>query len=366
MPTEAPASDSAVCARRVLRLAFGTALSLWISQAGGWTLSFFAPVLTLVVLGLPLSRPPLKFFVSLLLMLVLAIYGSFLLLPLLLHQRFTGLIILGLALFHCFYFTARGGPALLGTLLTIGLTLTVALGTVSVDALLTVAEGASIGALVGIGIAWLCHQLLPDLAEPVAPPAPVRSDPALARHNALRSLAIVLPVTMWFLVSPASAANVAVMIKVAAMGQEAATAPPGRLAHSLLVSTAAGGLAGVIGWVLLSAWPSLTLYTILVALAGIAFGNRIFQGRGVHPDAPTWSYGFLTMLVVLAPAVLDSPFGSDAGARFYDRLLMFAGAVLYGLAAIYAFDALFGRRDPVPEPGVEPGPGEAPTTTNGS
>lgn len=347
MPTEtAPVSATAVRTRRVLRLAFGTALSLWISQAGGWTLSFFAPVLTLVLLGLPLSRPPLKFFVTALVLLVLAIYGSFLLLPLLLHQSAAGLLVLAVALFHCFYFTARGGPAVVGTLLTIGITLTVGLGSVSVDALITVAQGASVGALVGIAIAWLSHLLLPDLAEPVAPPPPLRVEPATARRNAFRSLAIVLPVTIWFLLSPASIGNVAVMIKVATMGQEASTAPPAELGRSLLISTAAGGLAGVVGWELLSAWPSLTLYTLIVALAGIWFGCRIFDGRGIRPDAPTWSYGFLTMLVVLAPAVLDSPFGSDAGARFYDRLLMFVGAVLYGCAAIYVFDAFSRRRQP--------------------
>jgi hypothetical protein len=50
------------------------------------------------------------------------------------------------------------------------------------------------------------------------------------------------------------------------------------------------------------------------------------------------------MLVVLAPAVLDGTFGSDASARFYDRLLMFVGAVVYGCAAIYVYDAVRGRR----------------------
>jgi hypothetical protein len=37
----------------------------------------------------------------------------------------------------------------------------------------------------------------------------------------------------------------------------------------------------------------------------LIFGRKIFEGRGLHSEAATWSYAFLTMIVVLAPAVLD-------------------------------------------------------------
>jgi len=94
----------------------------------------------------------------------------------------------------------------------------------------------------------------------------------------------------------------------------------------------------------LSIWPSLTVYTLLIALAGLVFGSRIFSGRGLQTDGDTWSYGFLTMIVVLAPAVLDGDFGSSADARFYDRLLMFVWATLYGVGAIYVFEAFWPRQ----------------------
>jgi hypothetical protein len=104
-----------------------------------------------------------------------------------------------------------------------------------------------------------------------------------------------------------------------------------------------GGLAAILAWQVLSIWPSLTIYTLIVALAGMLFGKRIFEGRGLHVDAATWTYAFLTMIVVLAPAVLDSNFGSAAGARFYDRLFMFGWATLYAVAAVYVFDAFWAR-----------------------
>ena len=128
------------------------------------------------------------------------------------------------------------------------------------------------------------------------------------------------------------------------MGQEAANQKAGNAAKSLILSTLFGGVAAVIGWHVLSIWPSLTMYTLLIALAGLVFGLRIFAGRGLQADGDTWSYGFLTMIVVLAPAVLDGDFGSSADARFYDRLLMFVWATLYGVGAIYVFEAFWPRQ----------------------
>ena len=132
------------------------------------------------------------------------------------------------------------------------------------------------------------------------------------------------------------------------MGQEAANQKARDAAKSLIMSTLIGGIGAVIAWNVLRIWPSLTLYTLLIALAGLVFGPRIFAGRGLQPNGPTWSYGFLTMIVVLAPAVLDGDFGSSADARFYDRLLMFIWATLYGVGAIYLFEVFWPQRSPTP------------------
>src|SRR5210317_593690 len=133
------APELAIANRRVLRLAFGTALSLWISQAVGWSISYIAPVITMFLLAMPIARPKAKFFVVVVSAVVISVYGSFLFLPLLLYQKAVGFLLLTLALFHGFYFSAKGGAAVVSTLITIGLALTVAVGSVSVDALLAVA-----------------------------------------------------------------------------------------------------------------------------------------------------------------------------------------------------------------------------------
>ena len=319
---------------RILRLALGTALSLWFSQLVGWPLSFIAAVFTMSILALPLA-----------------------LLPLLLNQRWVGILLVTLALFYSFYFPARGGSPVIGTFATVGLALATAVGSVSVDGALAAAGGVTVGAIAGISFVWIAHAALPDsMAAPVTGPRPAPAaapepDLAAARRSAVRSLVIIMPVLLWFLLSSASASYLAVMIKVASMAQQAEAEKSKLVAKSLLISTVIGGAAAIIAWQLMRIWPSLLLLTLLVGLAGLFIGPKIFHGPGMTPAAGTWSYGYLTMLIVLAPAVQDSIGGTSADVAFWSRLQMFFLATAYGMVAVTVFDAFWREK---PEPDISP------------
>jgi hypothetical protein len=336
---------------RILRLAFGTAACLWFSQAAAWNLSFIAPVLTMFILAMPMPAPRLKFGVALIAALVLAFAAGLFVLPRLLHQPMVGLLLLALMLYWSFYIPAKGGPAAIGALLTMGLAFSTAIGTVSVDAILIVVQGVIYGAAVGMGFVWVAHALVPDSLSqgarpgpPARQPSPSKPEAAVARWQAFRSLMIVLPVGLWFLLSGASAAYAPVMIKVATMGQQASNTDTRTAGRSLILSTIIGGVGAVIGWQVLRIAPTLSVYALVAALAGLVAGPRIFRGKGMAPDAATWSYGYLTMLVILAPAAMDSAFGAAAGVKFVDRLVMFVLATLYAVAAVYVVDAIRPRR----------------------
>jgi hypothetical protein len=63
----------------------------------------------------------------------------------------------------------------------------------------------------------------------------------------------------------------------------------------------------------------------------------------MHPKGAMWSYAYLTMIVVLAPAVTDG-FGSDgASSAFYTRLFLFLVIAIYGTVAVAVFDAFWPR-----------------------
>lgn len=331
---------------RILRLATGTGLSMWVSQAVGWDLSFIAPVMTLFILALPLPALTLAMGIKFLAAMTLSMYASLLLLPWLLDYQLVGLLLLILALFWSFYFTAKGGSAVLGTFVTVGIALSTAVGSVSVDATLMLISGMIMNAVIGIVFVWIAHALVPDALAggfpgPAAGKPQDTGSPDLeqARWSALRSTVIVFPIAFWFMLSGASTAYVPVMIKVASMGQQATNEGARLAGRSLIMSTIIGGIGAIIGWNVLSVVPELMMYALLVALGALIFGPRIFQGKGMHPEAGTWSYGYLTMIVILAPAVMDTASGSSADVAFWSRLLMFALATLYGVAAVYVVDA---------------------------
>lgn len=337
-----------IAARRILRLALGTALCLLFSQVVAWPLSFVAPVLTLVLLGLPL--PPLKLKQGIVFVLALIgplLIGGYILLPFLGDMRAIGILLVALGLFYTFYYTARGGNSALGSFMTIGLTVIVTIGSVSSEVIAFLIQGLGVCAIVGIVFTWIAHALLPDLPPDPAlagmkKPTPPKPDPALAGHRALRALAIVFPMAVLFLLMSGSAAYTVVMIKVATMGQQATGAEHSKaMGRSMLESTLWGGLGAVIGWNILAIWPSLMLYTLLIALAGLIYGRWIFQGPAVHPKFQMVQYAFVTMIVILAPAVLDGATGSSAGGAFWTRILLFVLIAVYGSLAVWIFDTLW-------------------------
>lgn len=340
-----------MAARRILRLALGTALSLCISQMVGWPMSFIAPVFTLLILALPLPAPGLRQGLVFVVALLVPLIAGLAFLPLLEQTRWAGILLVALALFYSFYYTARGGSAVLGTFMTVGLTLVVTIGSVSPGIMIPLIQAMAVNAIWGMAFVWIAHALLPDAPAGDArsaakAPAP-EPEPSAAARSALRSLLIVLPMALLFLYMSGSPAYTVVMIKVASMGQQASTDHTQAMGRSLLRSTIWGGLGAMIGWALLSAWPSLVFYTLLVGLAGLLMGRRIFMGPGMHPDFSMWSYAFMTMIILLGPAVVDNPVTGGSGAAIWSRLFLFLLIAIYGTASVAVFDAFWpGKRAP--------------------
>ena len=337
-----------IASRRIFRLALGTSLALWFSQVTGGPLGFTAAVFALVFLSLPLPRPSLKLAAGFVLVLAASIFGGALLVPFLEQMRWAGILLFVVALFASFYYPAKGGSVAVGTLATVGLTMAAAIGSVSGEALVGISLAVTFYAAEAMGFVWLAHMLMPDPPPDPAlvgkrPPKPPPPDLKTARLRALRSLLIVLPIAMFLLFSSSSTSYLVVMIKVATMGQQANVESSRTLGRSLLESTVLGGIGAIVAFQVLSIYPSLTIYYLLVALACLLAGPKIFQGPGMHPKGSTWSYGVLTMIIVLAPAVMDGAGADGASSAFYTRLLLFVIVAVYCTTAIAVFDAFWPR-----------------------
>lgn len=339
-----------VAARRIFRLVFVTAFALWISQAVNWSASFILPVLLSMLLAIPLPGLSLKQGLIFILALVIPIWlSTWFLLPVLTYQPLVGMLLLIAGCFWAFYYSASGGSPILGAFLTMGLAIVAAVGSDSIDSVIAVDKALTFNAIIAIALLWLAHALLPDKpmesgskAKPKAE-KPSRDD---AIRSAWRSTVIVLPVIVFFLLYAGSSSYLVVMIKVASMGQQAENDETKQVGKSLLLSTFIGGVGAVIIWTLMSIWPSLINLVLLVVLAGLVMGRKVFQGQGMTVDAGTWSYAFMTMLVIIVPALMDGAGGDAAGVKFYDRIAMLAWATLYGVAAVYVFDAFWHKKAP--------------------
>ncbi|MBE9548806.1 MAG: DUF2955 domain-containing protein [Proteobacteria bacterium] len=332
-----------IASRRILRLALGTALSMAFSQLINWPMSFMAAVFTMFILAVPLPAPTLKSGLKFTLALVAPAYASVLLVPFLLHARWAGILLVVIALFSSFYYSARGGSPVIGMFMTLGLTMVVTVGSISADIMLMVVNGIAVGALAGIAFVIIAHALLPDFppttkTTAAKPPATAKPSLATARRNALRSLAVVLPLVIIFLFSSSSAAYVVIMIKVASMGQQANSADSRTMGREQIESTVWGGLGAIVGFQIISIWPSLLGFSLFIGLACLIYGGRIFQGAGMHPRGAMWSYALLTMIIILTPAVTGS---GDVSAAFYTRLMLFLVIAVYGTISVTVFDAFW-------------------------
>jgi len=339
-----------VAARRIIRLGFGTALALWISQVANWDLSFIAAVLALFLLAVPIPAPTLKQGLSFVLALLAGIWiSTWLILPLITYQPAVGVLLIVLACFWSFYYSASGGSPVMGAFLTLGLAVVSAVGSDSIDQILGINKALTFNAFVAIAFLWMAHALFPEVpfeksaAARKPPPKPDRDE---AIRSAWRSTVIVMPIIVFFLFYPGSASYMVVMVKVASMGQQVAVEKTRAAGKDLLMSTIIGGIGAVIMWQLLDIWSSLVVYVLLTALGGLIMGRRIFQGKGMHPGAAVWSYAYLTMLVVIAPSLMDQTSSTAAGVRFYDRLAMMFWATLYATAAVSVFDAFWRSKAP--------------------
>ena len=346
MPTDAPLPvvlSLEPAATRGIRMAVGTAATLVFAEALGWSNSFIAPLLTAMLLSLPIPAPTLTGGLKFVLVIAISLGLGLLLIPLLEYAAGAGLVLLTLLLFGSFVYAARGGNPLVGAFLTMGLTVVPVIGSESRDAAMQLTVSFLQAIVIALPFVWLAHLVFPDAESkpeqqpsPASPPADAPSIGELGRSG-LRSLAVVMPMILWFFMASGTAGYAGVMMKVASMGQQASGDNSRDVGKSVLLSTLIGGVAAVLFWWLLKIWPTLLVYGLLTMLAGLLFAPRIFAGTGLAPTAPVWTYAFTTMLVILCPAVADSESGGAAGARFLDRIIMFVIATLYGALAVFLF-----------------------------
>lgn len=324
-------------ARRSFRFGAVVALSLALAYGLATPLPFLAPMFAVLLTAAP--APPMgpKQLLGLLLLVAITLGIGLVLTPVLRTYPITAVVMIAAGLFASTYLGVGRGKVMVGTLLTIGLTMIPAAGLLEITLARTVVKGLLIGIGIVVVCQWIVYPLFPEDPIRAPPPKAPPADPRTAVWLALRTTLIVLPSVMLAFTNPTL--YMPLIMKSVMLGQQGCLVTARAAGYELLGSTfLAGAFAGVF-WFLLKFWPSLWMFGLWMLLFGVYFGAKLYRVIATRFPASYWINVGVTMLILLGPAVQDSA-GSDPSSAFIRRFSLFVVVTVYAWFAIVLLEWL--------------------------
>lgn len=333
MPTKLPLTS-----RRIFRLSLTVALSLAGAYALGFPMPFLAPLFALMLSAAPAPPMRLKGLLGLSLLVMLILGMGLLLAPLLRYYPASAVMIVAMGLVVSNILSINRGKGPIGALLTMGLTLISAAGTVSFVLAVTVIQALVLGIGLAIVSQWAVYPWLPE------DPAPGRPSKGPVQKNgqsswiAIRAALIVMPAYLLALTNPSM--YMAIIMKAVSLGQQGSLVSAHRAGRELLGSTFLGGCFAILFWLALDLFTHLWMFFLWMVLFGIYFASKLYGHLPSRLSASFWLNAFVTMLILVGPAVEDSANGKDVYLAFTVRMGLFVAVTIYAWAAIYVLEDL--------------------------
>ena len=326
-------------ALRAIRFAVGVTIAVALAYGIEWPLSFLLPVLTAVILGLPLPIPSLAAGLRNMLY-TLAAFGIGLVFSLFfLRYPLVYILVLGLVLFHLYYFLNRGG--------SFWLTLMTMLAILLLPMLANTHEGFASGVALGfVGTSWLtmlmiwlAHLLVPDpvAAKMPRPPGfqPGYSQPAA--QLALKSTLVIWPLASLFIVFDLMD-YLLVMIFSAIFILKPELSKGREAGLNSLVSTVLGGVCAWLFYWLIVAVPEYHFYIVLMFFTTLLFGMNIFSAK---PTARYFGSALVALLILVNGSMGE---GAEFTELFAQRIALIVLAVLYIVAVLKVLDSYWAEK----------------------
>jgi len=326
---------------RIIRYAVGVTISAALAYGIGWPLSFLLPVLVSFMLSLPLPIPSLKAGLRNMLHTLMA-FGIGLIFSLFfLQYPIVYLIMLGLVLFHLYYYLNRGGSLWLTLMSIIAILLLSMLGN-SHEGLAT---GISLG-FIGTGwltvlMVWLSYLLMPDPQAAPFPQTPGFQSgySQAAVEAALKSTIVILPLaSLFFMLDLISYMLVMIFAALFILKPELSA---GREAgkNSLISTLLGGALAWLFFW-LIVAVPEYPFYVALMFLTALYIGMNVFSGK---PTAKYYNSALIALLILVNGSMGE---GADFTEKFIMRVILITLAVTYIVTALKVLDGFWPVQQP--------------------
>jgi hypothetical protein len=319
---------------RVIRLALGVTLSVALAYGIEWPLAFLLPILTAVFLSLPLPMPSLAGGLLNMLHSLLA-FGIGLVFSLFfINFPLAYLLMLGLVLFHLYYYLNRGG--------SFWFTLMSMIAILLLPMLANTAEGLATGLALGfIGTSWLtmimvwiAHLLVPDPIHGKLPPRPGFQPgySAVAAKTALKSTVVVFPLASLFITFDLMD-FLLVMIFSAIFILKPELSKGKEAGINSLISTILGGLIAWVFYWLIVAVPQYHFFIVLMFFTTLVFAMNIFSGK---PSAKYYGSALSALLVLINGSMAAD---AEFSALFMQRIALIVLAVIYIIAMLKVLDS---------------------------
>ncbi len=314
---------------RVLRFAFGVTTACALAYGINWPLAFLMPVFTAMILAMPLPKPSVKASLNNMMSTLQAFALGLAFSLFFLQYPIAYLIILGLVLFHLYYYLNRGG--------SFWFTLMSMIAILVLPMIANSNEGLAIGFSAGfvysswltIAMLWLAHFVFPDPDFTHFPVKPKYSSAysKIAAQLALKSTLVAFPIAAVFITYGLSD-YLLVMIFSAIFILKPDLTQGKEAGRNSLLSTLLGGVFAWFFYWLIVGVPQFYFYLMLLLATTLFFGRHIFSGSNM---SKYYSSGFIALLVIINSAMAaDSSFN----AILAQRILLISGAIIYIVCAL--------------------------------
>lgn len=306
-----------------------------------WPLSFLTPVLTAVLLSLPVPRPThARILTSLGQIAVAFALGLFFTVFL---QPFPMVYAaaLGLALFHIYYHANRGGSVWLVLMCLIAVLILPMLGNTQDELPVAFAFYFAWSSALAIAINFAAHLVLPD-------PAGVRATTgsrqltggysSAAAFAALKSTLVLLPVAIIFIAGQWSS-QILILVYVGIFRLAPEVSAGKASGAKSMKSTLSGGIAAFVVYALIIAVPEFHFFVLLMFLVLLLFGSVIVSD---HPNAKYLGSAATVVIILVSSVTGDGASITDA---LLIRVLLIAAATLYVVTPLAVLERfVFSRR----------------------
>lgn len=325
---------------RIIRFSLGVTLSVAISSAIEWPLSFLLPVLTSVLLALPMPMPSLKAaFISMIFTLAAFALGlgfTLFLIPFPLIY----MPMLGLVLFYIYYTMNRGGPFWLVLMSLLAVLILPLLGNLNESLAMGFSMGFIFSGWLTMLMVIIAHLMVPDLPDAPRPPKkpPMKKGFVKpAAQAALKSTIVMLPMVLVFIVFDLTG-QLLVMVFAAIFTLQPDIAKGKAAGVNSLKSTVIGGLFAFVFYHLLIVVPEYHFFIALMLLTTVYFGSKIYSGK---PGAALYGSAFSTLYVLINSSLGE---GSNFTSAFVLRFTFIFMATVYVVYGLMLFERYWPQR----------------------